>query len=165
MTLYEVIQYINKALNEGKFPLDWVGTVHSYIGKFEIINSGTGNGKYLMPITPGGLHFLYRGQNKEFAPCLPSIYRNNPSEAEIFVERMRLTIFKRMLNSHPIVTGFFRPNDYYVDEEGLAQHYGLKTSILDLTSNLNVALFFATCKYDSNSDMYSCYNDLLVELN
>ena len=31
----------------------------------------------------------------------------------------------------------------------LAQHYGLETGWLDITSNFNVALFFATCTYDN----------------
>lgn len=29
----------------------------------------------------------------------------------------------------------------------LAQHYGIKTPLLDLTSNFKTALFFACCKY------------------
>ncbi len=46
-----------------------------------------------------------------------------------------------------------------VDYEGLAQHYGIKTSVLDLTSNLDVAMFFATCNYDPDNDCYNYYND------
>ncbi len=72
---------------------------------------------------------------------------------------MRLTVFQRMLQSHPVVKYFFNRHHFVVDAEGLAQHYGLKTSVLDLTSSLEVALFFATCKYDKETDTYSCYDD------
>lgn len=34
-----------------------------------------------------------------------------------------------------------------VNHLALAQHYGIKTPLLDLTSNFRTALFFACCKY------------------
>lgn len=127
-------------------------------GTFEAVITGKGNEKCLIPQV-GTLHFLYRGQNQEFSPCVPSLYRGNPSDEEIFVERMRLVVFKRLLNSHPVIKHFFKKQNFKVDEEGLAQHYGLKTEVLDLTSNLDIALFFATCRYDTKSDCYQYYSD------
>ena len=105
------------------------------------------------------LHFLYRGQNEEVVPCIPTLYRGNPSDAQVFLQRMRLVQFQRLLKSHPVVTRFFKRHHFLVNEEGLAQHYGLKTEVLDLTSNLDVALFFATCKYDKKTDTYDYYHD------
>ena len=72
---------------------------------------------------------------------------------------MRLVVFRRLLNSHPVVKYFFQRHHFLVDYEGLAQHYGLKTSVLDLTSGLDIALFFATCQYDDASDSYYPYDD------
>lgn len=51
--------------------------------------------------------FLYRGQNKEYIPCVPSLYRGNPSDVDIFIERMRLVMFERLLESHPVIVDFF----------------------------------------------------------
>lgn len=127
-------------------------------GTFEAVLTGRGDEKCLIP-EAGVLFYLYRGQNKEFVPCVPTIYRGNPNDAQVFLERMRLVQFERLLKSHPVVTRFFKRHHFLVDVEGLAQHYGLKTEVLDLTSSLDVALFFATCKYDKTTDSYDYYHD------
>lgn len=127
-------------------------------GTFEAVLTGKGDEKCLIPEV-GVLHFLYRGQNEEVVPCIPTLYRGNPSDAQVFLQRMRLVQFQRLLKSHPVVTRFFKRHHFLVNEEGLAQHYGLKTEVLDLTSNLDVALFFATCKYDKKTDTYDYYHD------
>ena len=105
--------------------------------------------------------FLYRGQDKEYdsVKCLPTLYRGNPTDEEIFLERMRFIEFKKLLNSHPIVSGFYMRHGFNIDYEGLAQHYGLKTEVLDFTDDLDTALFFAMCPYDASSDTYRFYND------
>lgn len=127
-------------------------------GTFEAVLTGKGDEKCLIPEV-GVLHFLYRGQNEEVVPCIPTLYRGNPNDAQVFLQRMRLVQFRRLLKSHPVVTRFFERHHFLVNEEGLAQHYGLKTEVLDLTSNLDVALFFATCRYDKNTDTYDYYHD------
>ena len=127
-------------------------------GTFEAVLTGKGDEKCLIPEV-GVLHYLYRGQNTEYESCIPTIYRGDPSDAQIFLQRMRLVQFERLLKSHPVVTGFFEKHHFLVDVEGLAQHYGLNTEVLDLTSSLDVALFFATCKYDKTTDSYDYYHE------
>ena len=41
-----------------------------------------------------------------------------------------------------------------VNHKALAQHYGFDTNLLDLTNDIRVALFFATCKYIPETDSY-----------
>lgn len=128
---------------------------------FEAILTGNGDEKILLP-EDGTVIYLFRGQNQEHMPCYPSLYRETPRPltiSEIFTWRMKLTLFRDMLDTYPIVDKFFKRHNFKVDYEGLAQHYGLLTSVLDLTSNIDIALFFATCWYDPEEDCYKPFDD------
>ena len=162
MTLSNVIQAIETAKVKRDFMYELSPANKQVLsrrnGTFEAVLTGKGDEKCLIPEV-GVLHFLYRGQNEEVVPCIPTIYRGNPNDAQVFLQRMRLVQFHRLLKSHPVVTRFFERHHFLVNEEGLAQHYGIKTEVLDLTSSLDVALFFATCKYDRNTDTYDYFRD------
>lgn len=105
---------------------------------------------------------LFRGQHADWPECLPTLYRDRfkdgrfvtPTLLDIFIDRMRLVEFELMLKSHTFVKDWFEPNNIFVDFEGLAQHYGLNTEIIDFTADLEVALFFAICRYDKSDDSY-----------
>ena len=128
---------------------------------FETVLTDNGDEKILLP-EDGAVVYLFRGQNQEYIPCYPSLYREFPrplTESEIFTWRMRFILFCDMLDTYPIVDKFFKRHHFKIDYEGLAQHYGLLTSVLDLTSNIDIALFFATCWYDKDEDCYKPFSD------
>lgn len=162
MTLQEVRESIRDAVRKRdlihEFSPENYALLSKHFGTFEAILTGRGDEKCLIPEI-GTAHFLYRGQNAEYGMCVPSIYRNDPDDISIFENRIRLIAFQRLLHSHPVVKHFFFRHNFLVNEEGLAQHYGLHTEILDLTSSLDVALFFALCKYDPSTDSYDYFRD------
>lgn len=152
------IESIYKSIKHSSYPQNDI-LCKTVRGKecFEEIRISTGE-KILLPVSYP-YFFLFRGQNKEYSPCLPSLYRQDLDKVALFIEKLRFYTFKQLLDTHPIVDGFFKVRGYKIDYEGLAQHYGMKTHVLDFTSDLDVALFFATCLYDTATDTYQCYND------
>lgn len=109
--------------------------------------------------------FLFRGQNSLFNPCVPNLYRDK--DKNYFIDDMiRGQELMLLMLSHPLVQlldlGVIIGGQKYVFEMnlyGLTQHYYNKTSFLDLTSDENVAAFFAVTKYDSDNDTYSPIED------
>lgn len=102
-----------------------------------------------MPISP-----LYRGQSAIYEPCKPSLYRGKWSKLKKFERLLQLADFKKMLQVNPQVKEL-EENGLIVNYEGLAQHYGIATNMMDMTNSPLVASFFATTKYDALSDSYT----------
>lgn len=92
---------------------------------------------------------LYRGQSDKY-PLLPSAVRDNPKQDTTAVEKAMLTELKRRAQLK--ITTAFRDNwDWLV----YAQHFGMKTRLLDWTSNPLVGLWFACSnEYKMSVDSY-----------
>lgn len=116
--------------------------------------------------------FLFRGQNEEFKDkrtslpiCRPNLYRPDVEE-NLLPHRIKAYEMACLVTRHPLVqqlgikgvTIFNEPFRFQLNLLGLAQHYYNKTSFLDLTSDIQVAKFFACCKYDWNNDSYIPYH-------
>lgn len=110
-------------------------------------------------------HF-FRGENDDYDlkyPCVPSIYRVKKSEERsaegernaelILIDNLRITEFEIVLKHFPQVK--YAIEDHCgVDFKALAQHYDLNTDLLDVTSDIAVAAFFATHIYDGEINDY-----------
>ena len=122
------------------------------VDKFEIVRS---TGTDITRLFPTALDYgiLYRGQSGYFNPCLPTLYREELSELELFVNQVKMVEFEMMVDRFKI-TQRFKEKGWFVDYVGLAQHYGLKTDVLDFTSDINIAMFFAMCDFDKKQNEY-----------
>ncbi len=105
----------------------------------------------LAPYQPSIL--LYRGQTADYGKCLPSLHRNEPSELDFLIARIKQIQFESVLLDHPAVIDIIK-SGLHVNFKGLAQHYSLETELLDLTSDILVAAFFATCSYSCEDHKY-----------
>ncbi len=103
--------------------------------------------------------FLYRGETKDHPHCISRLYRKNPSEMEIFLARLHTVEFEMVLRHHPAVQDIIE-DGLYVHFPCLAQHYGIKTELLDLTSDYWTAAFFAVCEPNASDDSYKPISNL-----
>ncbi len=97
---------------------------------------------------------LYRGQNEFHNLCYSSKFRSDNRGIEQIANAVRKAEFILLIKENPILVDLERIkiNDLYfqTDFEGLAQHYGFRTSYLDASRSKDIAMFFATCTYDAN---------------
>ena len=112
---------------------------------------------------------LYRGQNAYYSKCYASIDRGL-SESDIFKERLKTIAIEKLCCHHPCLSVFNNGREeallkdkgeyrqYYVDYLALAQHYGISTNLLDLTSDKMIAAFFACTGYNRRDDKYYPYS-------
>lgn len=118
------------------------------------------SGRYSLKPNLKTREFLYRGETEFHQPCKPNLSRN-PYKHRFTAELAKGQEMMLLMLSHPLVQlldiGVELNGKVYQFEMnlfGLTQHYYNKTSLLDLTSNPQVAAFFATAKYDLEKDSY-----------
>ncbi len=96
--------------------------------------------------------FMYRGQTQRYRPCLPSLLRGvdfndkDQVRARLLLQRVRTAELELVLRAHPF-TEVSNKHGFAVHFDGLAQHYGIPTAQLDLTSRVEVAAFFAVASF------------------
>lgn len=105
--------------------------------------------------------FLFRGETEFHNPCKPNLYRD-PKKKCFLDSMIHGDEMFGLILSHPLVQlldmGVELDGKIYRFEMnlyGLIQHYYNKSALLDLTSDIDVALFFATQQYNWKTDTYS----------
>lgn len=90
--------------------------------------------------------FYYRGENAYFGSSKASSYRGFSSYTTFddVIRHMKYHEAGLFLDNF---TAMKKWNVSNVNHMALMQHYGLKTSMIDITSDILVALFFACCKW------------------
>ena len=105
-----------------------------------------------------GTRYLYRGQNRRYWSVAPSISRGITTRAlairdlqpdeqlRILMALIRADWYCKILKLHPVLT-WANQQRYDIDRMALAQHYELPTGYVDLSESIEVALFFACCRF------------------
>ena len=121
------------------------------------------SGKFSLKPNLYGRKFLFRGQSKYYDVCTPGLFRN-PKQSCFLKELIQYDELRAVLATHPLVQLFEQGIDLWhdifrfeINYGGLAQHYYNKTSFLDLTSDIDTAMFFAVSDY--RFDEYTPHTD------
>lgn len=132
-------------------PQDIVLSIKDRAGTGRLVRSlsfdalGTGKGDFVILPRTGMNILFYRGQTDASWPAIPSTYREATPET-LMVDSIKFLDFSIILERFPQVR-CARKQGVRVDTLALAQHYGLRTDMLDLTSDIAVAAFFATTQF------------------
>ncbi len=103
---------------------------------------------------------FFRGENQLYEHSVPTLlrrlnqaYRGDAAAQELYrmVADMRIYEFKCLLEQFEHVQSWSESDVLY---DVLAQHYGLETCWMDMTSDFDVALFFACCYYDAKAGAF-----------
>ena len=117
------------------------------------------SGRYSLKPNIGYSCALFRGESTVHSTCKPVFLRNWKDRCTI--ENIKRNEFELLLNSHPIYQ-LFRDGIQLTDKlrfimenpYGIAMSYGFPTQLLSLTSDINIASFFAVTEYDEAVHKY-----------
>lgn len=125
-----------------------------------------GKGPNIVGLCPKGFTTLkrFRGQQHYYPTCLSS-YDRIINERDKMVADLQASEFEILLKSHPVIQFISNypvnspvgPVLLNIDFEGLAQHYGIPTKVLDFSNDLATSAFFAVTVYDRQTDQYTPY--------
>lgn len=147
----------------------------SYVSGFVIADDGTSRCHYGNMGAPASVIFptLYRGELSDYGTTSGfsllgrSILINHSTKdietkyTYFFVDQIKRMVFFNFLNAFRQ----FREFRFSTPMDGaIAQHYGLNTQFIDLTDDLKVALFFASCKHVGDNQYRPIREDELSTL-
>jgi hypothetical protein len=143
------------------FPEDesWINLygMVSELGIDLLIPVETAAGRYRFMPGPEFSPRLYRGQNQFFTKCIPSIYRVR-SDIDALYWVTKAIELSAVMDRHPATWDLMAQQieglTFALSIDALAQHYQYPTQLLDFSRSKDVAMFFATCAYDGESETY-----------
>lgn len=106
-----------------------------------------------MLLSQGYVRNFYRGENAYYGTSRPSLFRSSPIDPEEakfhrLIGHIRTIEFSLWIQKLDYVKQWPCGDVFH---GAIAQHYGIPTNGLDVTSDLKVALFFACCYFDQET--------------
>ena len=92
----------------------------------------------------------YRGESAFYGSSKPSLrrkYNSKMTNQNIVLEELKYQECCKFFSSFDVINSW---NVSEINYEALAQHYGFPTTLMDITSDVQTALFFMCCKYEDN---------------
>lgn len=107
----------------------------------------------------------FRGESAYYGESRPSLFRNLPKDSEkkilhIVIGNIRMNDFSLWLKKLSFVRNWPYGSVLY---GAVAQHYGIPTNGMDITSDIKTALFFACCRYEKGK-WRPLHNDEFAEV-
>lgn len=168
LELLEALSYDEEkyALLYDKSPL---GVFFPYHEEWNDLDKVTNNDNELLFLPRFRIkNWYYRGQTSYYEYCQPTLKRLN-CKSKVFRERLKLCEFSIIVNKHPVSKMFklglsteTRSGDVqhckiHINDIALAQHYGICTEYMDLTTDKWVAAFFACSDYVNGEGLEKDY--------
>lgn len=105
--------------------------------------------------------YYFRGENAFYNSSKPSLYRKKkdvriPKSLQGLIEILRRDECWNFLDQFDAVKHWSASSINYL---AISQHYGLKTQMMDITSDLKTALFFACCKFGNDQKWHPLKNE------
>lgn len=101
----------------------------------------------------GERNHYYRGERELFPSSMSTLRRYLNSledfEFEKFISYMRIREFEKFILKFEYVQ-YWKDNCSDIHSEAIAQHYGIKTNLLDIANDFDTALFLDTCYFENN---------------
>lgn len=123
-----------------------VGAMTDGMRDYQIINVH-GHDRY----SKGYARNYFRGESAYYGESRPSIFRNLPKDPtekklHMVLGQIRMIDFSLWLNTLSFVKHWPYGDVFH---GAIAQHYGIPTNGMDITSDIKTALFFACCRYEN----------------
>ncbi|MBO4733541.1 MAG: FRG domain-containing protein [Clostridia bacterium] len=112
------------------------------------------DGRYIL--SQGYARNYFRGERAYYGKTKASMFRNlsedaNIAKAQELIREIKIIDFAIWLNTIDSIKNWPYSDIFH---GAIAQHYGMETNVIDVTSDIMVALFFACCKYDKTKKQW-----------
>lgn len=170
--VYEIKSNSQKSIDDRNKEIDALGNKNLLLqfAKDELYEALQLRCPYGCVMMQGSPYSYYRGENKFYISTKSSFYRNRNKMSgdylryEKLIAQLKIVLFSHFLEKLTLIDTWIKHNYSTVLVYCLAQHYGLETEFLDITSDFLTAMFFATTVYDKETNKYIPITDEYVSM-